>query len=69
MQVYLQHVGDLDVGHVGVVEMNLNQNLELSPTYFLYFEGWFVNFCMEKGLPLIGFWKEECNLNTTFLMR
>lgn len=62
-------VGQFDAGHVGVVEVHLNSNLELSPADLLDFEWMFVYFWIFRLVHLTGFWKEACNLNTTFLMR
>ena len=62
-------VGQFDAGHVGVVEVHLNSNLELSPADLLDFEWMFVYFWIYRLVHLTGFWKEACNLNTTFLMR
>lgn len=62
-------VGQLDEGHVGVVEVHLDSDLKLSPAHLLDFEGVFVYFWIFLLVHLTGFWKEACSLKTTFLMR
>jgi hypothetical protein len=43
-EVYFEHVWDLDVGHVGVVEVDLDHDLEFAPAYLLDLVGRFVQF-------------------------
>ena len=62
-------MGQFNVGHVWMLEVDLYQDLELAPAHFLNLEGRFEDFWVETYLPLIGFWNELCNLKTTFLMR
>lgn len=52
-----------------MVEVNLYHNLKLSPPDLLNFIRRLCDFYMFELVHLIGFWKDECNLKTTFLIR
>jgi len=42
--IYFQHMRYFNAGHIRMIKMDLNENLELSPPNFLYFIGRPVNF-------------------------
>jgi hypothetical protein len=46
MDLYSKHMGDFDRRHGGMVEVNLDEDFELSPADFLELEGRFEYFCI-----------------------